>query len=72
MTRPEEERPRCVSRKLASISATYDSVMEFAVLFANVLRGTSSQEATAYFKERLYYLATRLEPAGDPRSLEGF
>jgi hypothetical protein len=72
VTRPEEERPNCVSRELASIAVTYDSVMEFAVLFANVLRGTSSQDATEYFKERLYYLAIRLEPEDIPEPWKDF
>jgi hypothetical protein len=57
---------------LATFYRAREQSAEFAVLYDNLLNGCPAQQAREYFKERLYYLATQLEPDDIPASFRNF
>lgn len=57
----ESDRTWCEARNLAVYYLKREQVLEFLVLFDNMVRGCPTPQMREYSKERLYYLATKLD-----------
>lgn len=62
----ENNRTWCEARSLAVYYLKHEQVLEFQVLFDNIIRGCPTPQVREYFKQRLYYLATRLDAEDIP------